>query len=77
METKDEVQKALKKARKFITSEEFLSQKFATKELQDLKVKVLFEIAEVTRWKRAIISQHDAEEKAKLESALFIEISTK
>lgn len=29
--------------------------------MQDLKAKVLFEIEEVHRWKRAIISQHDAE----------------
>lgn len=67
LETKDEVQKALIKARNFITSEEFLSQNFDTKELQDLKAKVMFEIEEVNRWKRAIITQHDAEEKAKLE----------
>lgn len=67
LETKDEVQKALMKAREFITSEEFISQKFDTQEMQELKVKVMFEIGEVNRWKRAIISQHDAEEKAKLE----------
>ena len=67
LETKDEVQKALIKARHFITSEEFISQNFATKELQNLKAKVLFEIEEVNRRKRSIISQHDAEEKAKLE----------
>ena len=67
METKEEVQKALIKARKFITSEDFLSQKFDSKTLQDLKAKVMFEIEEVNRWKRAIISQHGAEEKAKLE----------
>ena len=69
LETKDEVQIASVKAREFITSEEFLSQKFEfdTKEMQELKAKVLFEIDEVNRWKRAIISQHEAEEKAKLE----------
>ena len=67
LETKEEVQKALMKSREFITSEDFLSQKFDTKELQELKAKVMSKIVEVNRWKRAIISQHEAEEKAKLE----------
>lgn len=67
LETKDEVQKVLKKARELMTSEEFLAQKFDTKEIQDLKAKIIIEIEEVNRWKRAIISQHDAEQKAKLE----------
>ena len=67
LETKDAVQNATVKARKFITSEEFLSQKFNTEKLQGLKRKLLFEIEEVNRWKRAIISQHEAEEKARLE----------
>lgn len=67
LETKDEVQKSLMKAREFITSEDFLSQKFDTKEMQELKAKMMFEMSEVNRWKRAIISQHEAEEKAKLE----------
>ena len=67
METKEEVQKALLKARKFINSDDFLAQNFDSKKFQDLKEKVLFEIEEVNRWKRAIISQHNAEEKAKLE----------
>ena len=67
LETKDEVQLAAIKAREFITSEDFLSPKFDTKKLKELKAKVLFEVDEVNRWKRSIISQHDAEEKAKLE----------
>ena len=67
LETKDAVQNATVKAREFITSEDFLSQKFDTPKLQELKAKVLFEAEEVNRWKRSIISQHDAEEKAKPE----------
>ena len=67
IETKDEVQKVLMKAREFITSEEFLSQKFDTETLRELKAKVMLEVEEVNRWKRSIISQHEAEEKAKLE----------
>lgn len=67
LETKDEVQNSLKKAREFLTSDDFLSQKFDTKEMQKLKAKVIFEIAEVNRWKRSIISQHEAELKAKIE----------
>ena len=67
LQTKDQVQNALMKAREFLTSNDFLAQKFDTPKLQELKAKVLFEIEEVTRWKRAIISQHEAEEKARLE----------
>ena len=67
LETKDAVQISTVKAREFITSDEFLSQKFNTEKLQDLKRKLQFEMSEVNRWKRAIISQHEAEEKAKLE----------
>ena len=67
LETKEEVQKALIKAQEFITSEEFLAQSFDTPKLKDLKAKVEFEIVEVNRWKRSIISQKTAEEKAKLE----------
>ena len=67
LEIKDEVQRALKKAREFLTSYDFLAQKFDTPKLQELKAKVMFGIEEVNRWKRSIISQHDAEEKAKLE----------
>jgi hypothetical protein len=55
------------KAREYITSEEFLAQKFDTPQLQELKEKVKYEIREVNHWKRLIISQHDAEEKAQLE----------
>ena len=67
LETKDEVQITAVKAREFITSEDFLAQNFDTPKLQELKAKVMFEVEEVNRWKRSIISQHDAVEKAKLE----------
>ena len=67
LETKDSVQKVQMKAREYITSEEFLAQKFDMPQLQELKEKVKYEIREVNHWKRAIISQHDAEEKARLE----------
>ena len=67
LEIKDEVQIVSEKAREFITSEDFLAQNFDTPKLQELKAKVMFGIEEVNRWKRSIISQHDAEQKAKLE----------
>ena len=70
LETKDAVQIASINAKKFVESEEFISQNFDTdelKELKELKEKMLLAMEEVNRWKRGIITQHDAEEKAKLE----------
>jgi hypothetical protein len=46
---------------------EYKSQKFVDPILADLKNKMLTAVAQVNKWKRAIISQHDAEEQAKLE----------
>ncbi len=67
LETKDAVQKVLMKAREYITSEEYLSQKFDTPKLNYLKEKVEREIKAVNDWKRQIITKHEAEEKAKFE----------
>ena len=65
LETKDAVLASSMNAKKFMESDEFTSQN--TDEIQELKEKVKFAVEEVNRWKRSIISQHDAEEKAKLE----------
>ncbi len=65
LETKDAVLAASINAKKFIESDEFTSQN--TDEIKELKEKLKKAIEEVNRWKRSIISQHEAEEKAKLE----------
>ena len=65
LETKDAVLASSMNAKKFMESDEFKSQN--TDEIQELKEKLKLSVEEVNRWKRAIISQHDAEEKARLE----------
>ena len=65
LETKDAVLASSMNAKKFMESDEFKSQN--TDEIQELKEKLKKAMEEVNRWKRSIISQHDAEEKTKLE----------
>lgn len=48
-------------------SNEYTRQKFVSPYLSALNQKMLTALAEVNKWKRVIISQHDAEEQAKLE----------
>ena len=67
LEIKDAVQFSSTKAKNFIDSEEFSSQSFDSDKLQVLRTNLLNAVAEVNKWKRVIISQHDAEEHAKLE----------
>ena len=67
LETKDAVQISTTNAKNFTDSQEFISQKFFSEYQQELKAKMFTAVAEVNKWKRVIISQHDAEEKAKLE----------
>ncbi len=67
LEVKDDVQFVSSHIKTLIESKEYSEQKFADPLLADLKNKMLTAIAQVNKWKRAIISQHDAEEQAKLE----------
>ena len=67
LETKDAVQIASVKAKKLLDSDEFAEQKFESTDLQTLRSNLFNAIAEVNKWKRVIISQHDAQEQAKLE----------
>lgn len=64
---KDAVQHSSTNARRLMESKEYLTQKFLSPDLQKLREKMLTAVANVNRWKRFIISQHDAEEKAKME----------
>ena len=67
LETKDAVQISTTNAKNLTDSQEFKSQKFLSEYQQELKAKMFTAIAEVNKWKRVIISYHDAEEQAKLE----------
>ena len=67
LETKDAVQIAFTSANSIMDSKEYGAQKFVSQPLVALKQKMMTAVAEVNKWKLVIISQHDAEEKAKLE----------
>ena len=67
LEVKDDVHFVSSRIKALIESKEYSEQKFVDPLLADLKNKMLLAVAQVNKWKRAIISQHDAEEKAKLE----------
>ena len=67
LEVKDAVQIASTHAKELMDSKEYAAQKFVSQHLLAMRNKMLTAVAEVNKWKRVIISQHDAEEKAKLE----------
>ena len=67
LEIKDAVQISSTYAKELMDSKEYKTQKFVSEHLATLKRKMLTAVAQVNKWKRVIISQHDAEEKAKLE----------
>ena len=67
LEVKDAVQLASTHAKELMESKEYASQKFVSQHLLAMRNKMLNAVAEVNKWKRVIISQHDAEEQAKLE----------
>lgn len=61
LDLKDSVQKSSLDAKKMLT------QNFDSQPLRNLQSKIISAVAEVNKWKRVIISYHDAEEQAKLE----------
>ena len=61
LDIKDDVQTSSVKAKKIIDSNEFLLAN------SDLKAKMFSAVAEVNKWKRILISYHDAQLQAKLE----------
>lgn len=67
LETKDAVQNSSTKAKNFMDSPGFSAQKNLTPTQQELRSRMLTAVAEVNKWKRALISYHDAQEQAKLE----------
>ena len=67
LETKDAVQIASTAAKSLMDSKEYAVKKFASQPLLAMRNKMLTAVAQVNKWKRVIISQHDAEQQAKLE----------
>lgn len=67
LEVKDAVQRSSTHAKELMDSKEYAAQKFVSQHLLAMREKMLTAVAKVNKWKRVIISQHDAEEKAKLE----------
>ena len=67
LEIKDAVKLASSHAKELMDSNEYARQKFVSPHLSALNQKMLTALADVNKWKRIIISQHDAQEQAKLE----------
>ena len=67
LEIKDAVQLASTAAKSLMDSKEYAAQKFTSQYLLAMRNKMLTAVAQVNKWKRIIISKHDAEEQAKLE----------
>ena len=67
LEIKDAVQLASTHAKALMNSKEYTAQKFTSLYLSAMNQKTLTAVAQVNKWKRVVISQHDAEEQAKLE----------
>ena len=67
LEIKDAVQLASTHAKTLMDSKKYSAQKFVSPHLAALKSKMLRAVSEVNKWKQSLISQHDAEEQAKLE----------
>ena len=67
LETKDAVQVSSTKAKKLTDSSDFKSQKVVSQHQQELRAKMFSAVAQVNKWKRVMISYHDAQEQAKLE----------
>ena len=67
LKIKDAVQLSSTSAKSLMNSEEYEKQEFVSEYLLAMKNKMLTAVAEVNKWKRVIISQHDAEQQARLE----------
>ena len=67
LEVKDDVQFVSTQAKRLMDSKEYSAQRIFSQQQEELRNKMLKAVAEVNKWKRAIISQHDAEQQAKLE----------
>lgn len=66
-EVKDAILLSSTNAKNLMESEEYKSEKFLSQYLQEVREKMMTAVSEVNKWKRVIISLHDAKEQAKLE----------
>ena len=67
LEVKDAVHFVSNRMKSLMESKEYSAQKFFSQQQEELRTKMLTAMVQVNKWKRAIISQHDAEQQAKLE----------
>lgn len=67
LEVKDAVQLSSTAAKSLIGSKQYKKQKFVSQYLLAMKKRMLTAVAEVNKWKRVIISWHNAHEQAMLE----------
>ena len=67
LEVKDAVQIASIAAKSLMDSKEYTTQKFASQYLSAIRERMITAVAQVNKFKRVIISQHNAKEQAKLE----------
>ena len=70
LNTKDLVQFSSTHAKKLIDSNEFLQAN------PNFKFQIFSAVAEVNKWKRVIISFHDAQQQAKLEYSLGVLVNS-
>lgn len=66
-ELKDDVQFVFKRVKALMEMKEYAEQKKVSQEQQELREKMMSALTQVNKWKRLVVSQHEAEEKAKLE----------
>ena len=66
-ELKDDVQFVFKRVKALMETKEYAEQKRVSQEQQELREKMMSALTQVNKWKRLVVSQHEAEEQAKLE----------
>lgn len=67
LQVKDALQHSATKAKSLMDSQEYSTQKFISLHLQELRAKMLTAVDNFNKFKRVIISRHDAQEQAKFE----------
>ena len=66
-ELKDDVQFVFKRVKALMEMKEYADHKKVSQEQQELRERMMSALRQVNKWKRLVVSQHEAEEQAKLE----------
>ena len=66
-ELKDDVQFVFKRVKSLMEMKEYAEQKKVSQEQQELRERMMSALRQVNKWKRLVVSQHEAEEQAKIE----------